>query len=134
MRSILSVLFSFLFLNLSPLLIPSVLHRGGFMSPTSASHPVDADEDDDEGEERQAPQEEGEHLLNGGHVLVVRSWNEECSIMIGKPLLSWKLIICHPISPVFGVRVDDSSCRDVRLSHTKNRFPSLCVLKTTAAL
>lgn len=85
------------------------------MSPTSGSHPVDADEGDDEGEERQAPQEEGEHLLNDGHVLVVRSWNEECSIMIRKSLLSWKLIIFHPISPVFGVRVDDSSCRDERL-------------------
>lgn len=85
------------------------------MSPTSGSHPVDADEGDDEGEERQAPQEEGEHLLNDGHVLLVRSWNEERSIMIRQSLLSWKLILFVPISPVFGVRVDDSSCRDVRL-------------------
>lgn len=61
------------------------------MSPTSGSHPVDADEGDDEGEERQTPQEEDEHLLKDAHFLVVRSWNEECSIVIRKSLLSWEL-------------------------------------------
>lgn len=82
MRSILSILCCFPFLNLFPLLIPSVLHHGGFRSPTSGSHHVDAGESDDEGEERQTPQEEDEYLLHDGHVLVVGSWNEEQSTVV----------------------------------------------------